>query len=197
MTTEMPHDQDHTDPALEGQPVVAEVRDRIEGKRLAGRRRHTWRVILALTVSAVLLLLAVGLRRDQARRKLVLNDLREVAHTLDRWVHEQGVLTGHPALPRDLQDVFGESMPSINERFEYASPEKRHLAVRGEMPVALIVPREPVKLTLGGAGRPVLLCQKASFQVKWFTEEELVRQRQKEDHKVAVRRRTSDIRAEP
>ena len=186
--------QDHrAAPGQAGQAESSptEAHDRVEADRLANRRRHTWRVILALAMSVVLLLLALGFRRDQVRRQVALDDLGRLAAFLDRWVQQQA------ALPARLPAVVSAGDAKFIEQFEYAPLEKRRLALKGQRPVVLICSRQPMDLTLSPSGRAVLLCRRTAFQVKWMSETEVAAQRRNEDRRLAKDRDSGYIRANP
>jgi hypothetical protein len=146
-------------------------------------------VILALVVSTLLLLLAVGLRRDQVRREVALSELRELAEKLDGWANMER------SLPIRLEIVFPKTAAKVDRRFEYVDKKRRDLALSGSMPVAVVVGREPLELTFSSPGRAVLLCRQLDFQVKWFTDDELAQQRGKEDKKLKQDQRIQRTKA--
>ncbi len=156
------------------------ARDRREDRRVLERKRHTIRILLALAVSMVLLLVALGLRRDQIRREAARAELRVLSDALERWVHE------HRTLPRELQAISNKIQGKMDlDRWEYASRERRSLATQGSMPVALVTDRLDHHQLFGEDGRPVLLCRRrAPFQVKWLSNRELERQRRREEKRL-------------
>jgi len=58
------------------------------------------------------------------------------------------------------------------------------LADEGESAVAVVFAREPVKLTLGAAGRPVLFYKRGNFQAAWKSEKGFAAQRRAEDRQI-------------
>ncbi len=136
-------------------------------------------MLLILLVSAGLLLLAAVLRRDQVRRQSATKDLNVLATAFDRWVHSQS------SFPPNLETVLGEHSPDVEDRFEYADVSRRILAITRNEIVAIVYAKRPTQLTLSQSGRPVMLCRKADFDVKWMTEKEFAYQRRVEDVLIA------------
>ncbi len=186
------------DPTTAGQPSeteepprAARARDCVEMERLKGRQRRAWRVILALLVSVGLLLLALGLRRDQVVRESALDDLRQLTDRFQSWVAEHGTL------PENLRQVYGESSQEVIDRFDYAAAERREHALVARVPVILLIARKPTKLAMFGDGRPVLLCRGLDFQVKWLTEQDVTRQHHIEDRDIAKLRELRQTQIRP
>jgi hypothetical protein len=191
MTAGAPYEQGSAHSMPTGATAAGIVRDRLETERVVTRRRQTSRVILALIAAVLLVLLAVGLRRDQVARDSALQDLRPVADAMERWVHVQG------ALPNDLSLVLAAEGKTAADRFVYIGRDRRLLAYAGYMPVVLVYGRRPVSQTFRENGRPTLLCKRTSFQLKWMTEGEFGRQRRLEDELLAKLRETSHLGTHP
>jgi hypothetical protein len=188
MTDQLSPNQDTPDVPPAESFVAAEARDRVETERLVGRKRRTWRIVLALVASALLLLLALGLRRDQVRREQALEELRAVADRLDRWVHENG------ALPRGFALVFGESEAAeLAKRFEYTDEDRLRLTIGGALPIALAFGKEPRRLTLISLGRPVMFYSRGNFDVRWLDESEFIQHRGRESSAIGKGRETPRI----
>ena len=176
---------------LDGPSAATEVRDRVEVARLVGRRRRVWRGILVLLGSTVLLLAAVGMRRDYRRREAAVDDMRRLGGVFDKWVLGQSHsiqrdgqwLRQRGRLPESL-DALGPSVQGLASRYVYVGSQRRLLADEGESAVVVVFAREPVELTLGAAGRPVLFYKRGNFQAAWKNEKDFAAQRRAEDRQI-------------
>ncbi len=191
MSAQTPDNQVPAEPTLDGPSAVTEARDRVEVERLAGRRRRVWRGILVLLASTVLLLAAVGLRRDYRRRQAVVDDIGRFGIVFNNWMKDQSYyvqrdgqwLPRRGRLPENL-GTLGPSAEGFASRYAYADLQRRLLADEGDSKVAVVFGREPVELTLGVAGRPVLLYKRGNFQAAWMSEKDFADQRRAEAREI-------------
>ncbi|MBN1342230.1 MAG: hypothetical protein JXQ73_06100 [Phycisphaerae bacterium] len=171
-----------SDPAQPRATSADEARYRLETEKVVVRQRRTAWWIAVLLIATVLVLLGVGVRRDQKRRASAVNDMRGVAEALKRWMDTHG------RLPNDLRDVDGEALQSVNVRFVYADAGRRALAAAGQESVALVMERSPHRRFLGEDGRAVLLWKPGTYQVIWMGQEQLAGQRRSEERRLEQER---------
>lgn len=150
------------------------VRERVETRQLVNRQHALWRVLVALAVSTLLLLLALGLRRDQIVRQGALEDMQLIEDAMASYVHASR------ALPGDLGAILSQPLESLKDSLSYAELDRLKLAAMGQTPVALVYDLSPRNQVFSQDGRAVLLCKGIWFQVKWLTEQQFLRQRARE-----------------
>jgi len=191
MPAQTPDSQAPAEPTSDAPSAATEARDRVEVERLAGRRRRVWRGILVLLASTVLLLAAVGLRRDCRRRQAVVEDIGRLGIVFDDWMRGQSHhiqrdgqwIRQRGRLPGSL-DALGPSAGGFASRYAYADLQRRLLADEGESRVAIVFARAPTELTLGAAGRPVLLYKRGKLQAAWMSENDFAAQRRAEQREI-------------